>query len=81
MRDLLYVKSWHLPLFSDEKPESKADEQWQFEHEQVCGFIRQWVDDNVLNHINDDVHARSLWQKPESFYANKSGNNKLYLIK
>lgn len=81
MKDLLYVKSWHLPVFSTEKPEGKTDEQWQFEHEQVCGFIRQWVDDNVLNHINDEVHARSLWQKLDSLYASKSGNNKLYLIK
>lgn len=81
MRDLLYVKSWHLPVFSEEKPEGKTDDQWLFEHEQVCGFIRRWVDDNILNHINDDVHARSLWQKLEFLYANKSGNNKLYLIK
>lgn len=48
MKDLLYVKSWHLPVFSIERPEGKTDEQWKFDHEQVCGFIRQWVDDNVI---------------------------------
>lgn len=34
-----------------------------------------------MNHINDEVHAKSLWLKLESLYASKSGNNKLYLIK
>ncbi|VFQ73301.1 unnamed protein product [Cuscuta campestris] len=47
----------------------------------VCGFIRQWVDDNVLNHIYNESHARSLWDKLESLYASKTGNNKLYLLR
>nr|QIA97933.1 hypothetical protein AP_R.00g000310-v1.0.a3 [Amaranthus palmeri] len=81
MKDLLYVKSWHLPVFTTQKPDGKSEEQWEFEHEQVCGFIRQWVDDNVLNHINEEVNARTLWKKLESLYASKSGNNKLFLIK
>lgn len=81
MKDLLYVKSWHLPVFAKEKPESKTDEVWEFEHEQVCGYMRQWVDDNVLNHICDETNARTLWDKLESLYAKKTGNNKLFLIK
>jgi LTR polyprotein gag-polypeptide-like protein len=81
MKDLLYVKSWHLPVFTTQKPDCKSEEQWEFEHEQICGFIRQWVDDNVLNHINEEVNARTLWQNLESLYASKSGNNKLFLIK
>lgn len=81
MKDLLLVKNWHLPVFSTEKPADKTDEQWSFKHEQVCGFIRQWVDDNVLNHINDDVNAKVLWEKLDSLYASKSGNNKLFMIK
>ncbi|VFQ70960.1 unnamed protein product [Cuscuta campestris] len=68
-------------LFATQKPESKSDEEWAFEHEMVCGFIRQWVDDNVLNHIYNESHARSLWDKLESLYASKTGNNKLYLLR
>ncbi|CAO2816166.1 unnamed protein product [Amaranthus hypochondriacus] len=81
MKDLLYVKNWHLPVFTTLKPDDKSKEEWEFEHEQVCGFIRQWVDDNVLNHINEEVNTRTLWQKLESLYASKSENNKLFLIK
>lgn len=80
MKDLLFVKNLHLPVFATEKPESKTDEDWSFEHQQVCGFIRQYVEDNVYNHIANEEHARSLWKKIESLYASKSGNNKLYLL-
>ena len=44
-------------------------------------FIRQWVDDNVLNHISDETHACTLWQKLEELYARKEGTNKMFLIK
>ena len=81
MKDLLYVKSLHLPVFASEKPSSKSDEDWKFEHEQVCGFIRQWVEDNVYNHIVNETNAKALWEKLETLYASKTGNNKLYLLK
>ncbi|KAF3650280.1 Eukaryotic translation initiation factor 3 subunit A [Capsicum annuum] len=41
----------------------------------------QWVEDNVKNHIVNETHARSLWYKLETFYASKTGNNKLFLLK
>lgn len=53
----------------------------ELKHAQVCGFIRQWIDDNMFNHICNEMHARSLWEKLESLYARKTGNNKLFLIK
>ena len=58
-----------------------TDEEWNLLHRQVCGFIRQWVDDNVLNHISGETHARTLWEHLESLYARKTGNNKMFLIK
>ena len=39
------------------------------------------VDDNVLNHVSEEKHARSLWNKLEQLYAQKTSNNKLFLIK
>ena len=48
---------------------------------QVCGYIRQWIDDNVLNHVSEEKHARSLWTNLEQLYAQKTSNNKLFLIK
>ena len=50
-------------------------------HRQVCGYIRQWVDDNVLNHITGETHACTLWTTLEKLYARKTGNNKMFLIK
>ena len=80
MKDLLFMKNLHIPVFATKKPDSKSDEEWEFEHQQVCGFIRQYVEDNVYNHIANETHARALWEKIESLYASKSGNNKLYLL-
>ena len=77
----MYVKDYYLPVFATDKPSDKTDEEWTLCHRQVCGYIRQWVDDNVLNHISEEKHARSLWNKLEELYARKTGNNKLFLIK
>ena len=81
MEDLLYVKDYYLPVFAEQKPEDKTDDEWTLLHRQVCGYIRQWVDDNVYNHVSEETHARSLWNKLEQLYARKTGNNKLFLIK
>ena len=69
MKDLLFVKKMHLPIFSVHKPENVIDENWEFEQQKVCGYIRRWVEDNVCNHIVNETHARTLWEKLETFYA------------
>ena len=76
MEDLLYVKNFYKPVFTTVKPDNKIDEEWNLLHRQVCGFIRKWVNDNVLNHIFWETHARTLWEHLESLYARKTGNNK-----
>ena len=81
MEDLLHVKEYYKPVFATEKPDDKTDDEWKVLHRQACGFIRQWVNDNVLNHISDETHARSLWKKLEELYARKEGTNKMFLIK
>ncbi|XP_074580577.1 retrovirus-related Pol polyprotein from transposon TNT 1-94 [Curcuma longa] len=80
MEDLLYVKNYYMPVFSTEKPEDKTEEQWTIFHRQVCGFIRQWVEDNVLNHVSGINHARTLWSKLEELYASNTGSNKMYVM-
>ena len=67
-------------MFATEKPKDKTDEEWKFEHQQVCGFIRQYVEENVSNHIANEEDAKSLWNKIETLYASSTGNNKLYLL-
>ena len=57
MEDLLYVKNFYKPVFTTVKPDNMIDEEWGLLHRQVCGFIRQWVDDNVLNHISGETHV------------------------
>ena len=81
MKDLLFVKKIHIPFFSAHKPENVTDKNWEFEHQQVCGFMRQWVEDNVRNHIVNETLTRTLWKKLETLYASKTGNNKLFLLK
>lgn len=50
-------------------------------HRQVCRYIRQWIDDNVLNHISAEKNAQTLQNKLEQLYVRKIGDNKLFLIK
>ncbi len=69
MKDLLYVKDYYKPVFLETKPEDKTEDEWRIAHLQACGFIRQWVDDNVLNHICDVEDAWSLWKKLEELFA------------
>jgi len=40
MEDLIYVKNFHTPVFSNEKPSNISDEGWNLLHRQVCGYIR-----------------------------------------
>ncbi|MCF8701943.1 hypothetical protein L3054_11210 [Corynebacterium sp. MC-10] len=60
MEDLLVVKNMDLPIFATEKPETKSEEEWRRDHRQVCGFIRQFVGDNVYGLIANESHARTL---------------------
>ena len=78
MEDILYVKYYYLPVFVEEKSVDKSDAKWALLHSQVCELIRQWVDDNVLNHVSSETHAHSLWLKLEQLYARKVRNHKLF---
>ncbi|KAJ0085245.1 hypothetical protein Patl1_07552 [Pistacia atlantica] len=64
MKDLLFVKRLHLSVFASKKNLILNDEEWNFEHGQVCSYIRQWVEDNVVNHIANETHARTLCSTP-----------------
>ena len=72
MKDLLFVKKMHLLVFSAHKPENVTDENWELDHQQVCGYKRKWVEDNVRNHIVNETHARILWKKLETIYVSKN---------
>jgi len=81
MKDLLFVKNMHLLVFGTQKPNSMSDEEWGFDHERVCGFIRHFVDEPIYNLISHETYAGTLWQTLESLYASKSRSNKSYLLK
>ena len=59
----------------------KTDEEWKLLHRQVYGLMRQWVDDNVLHHIETETDALFLWKKLEQLYARKTENKKMYMLK
>ena len=52
--------------FYAHKPENVTDENWEFEHQQVCGYIWKWVEYNVHSHIVNETHAKTLWEKFET---------------
>ena len=81
MKDLLFVRKMHILVFSAHKPENVTDENLEFEYQKICGYIRQWFEDNVHNHIVNETHARTLWEKLETLYALKTSINKLFLLK
>ncbi|KAH7576295.1 hypothetical protein JRO89_XS01G0029100 [Xanthoceras sorbifolium] len=70
----------HLPVFTTVKPDGKTDEEWDFEHEQVYDFIRQFVDDNVYNHICNETHARTLWNNLEQLMGINFDDEVLFLM-
>ena len=81
MKDLLYVKDYYRPVFLEAKMDSKSEDEWKISHLQACGFIRQFVEDNTLNHISDVEDGRLLWKKLEELYGRKESVNKMLLIK
>ena len=81
MEDFLYVKNFHLPIFGNEKLSNISAEWWNLLHRKVCGYIRMWIDDNVLNRIIGETDAQTLWIKLEQLYARKTENNKMFLIR
>lgn len=53
--------------------ESKIDEEWDFEHQHLCDFIRQWVDDNFLNNVANEMQTRHHDPDLKSFMFLKPG--------
>ena len=66
MKDFLFVKNMHLPVFDTQKPDSMSDEKWGFEHERVYAFIKHSVDKPIYNLISPKTHAGTMWQTLES---------------
>ena len=62
MKDLLFVKKMHLPVFASNKHQSLNDEEWEFEPLQVCGYNRQWVEDNVKKNCERDTCQKFVGQ-------------------
>ncbi|KAM0013352.1 putative ubiquitinyl hydrolase 1 [Helianthus debilis subsp. tardiflorus] len=81
MEDLLYVNGFHQPIICSEKPEGMTEEEWNLLHRRVCGYIRHWVDENVLTHVSREVNARTVWSILEQLYAGNTCHSKLFLIK
>ena len=76
MKDLLFVMKLYLQVFAT----VKSDDECEFEHKQVCGFICQFIEHNMYDHICTVSYAQALWQKLEELYASKIGNNKLFYL-
>lgn len=80
IKDILFIKKLHLSIFIFAKSNLVSDKELEFEHLHVCGFIRQYVEDNVYNHTANETRTKTLWEKIKSLYASKSGNSKSLLF-
>lgn len=63
MENLIYVKSFHQTVFDATKLNNKTIDRLILVHTYVCGYICQWVDDNILNYISGEIDANSLCDK------------------
>ena len=53
MKDLLCCKDLYAPFESDDlKPKNMSDGEWKKSDRKVVGFIRQWLDDSIFNHVS-----------------------------
>ena len=71
------------------KTTSKSEEVWYVNseasnhmtsHEEWFSFLEK-PGDNVLNNVVNETNAKTLWNKFETLYASRTGNNKLFLLK
>ncbi|RDX75146.1 hypothetical protein CR513_45011, partial [Mucuna pruriens] len=73
MKDLLFVKKMHLPVLL-------------LKSQNLCLMKNETLSINKYVVLFDflwmiiEIHARTLWEKIESLYASKYGNNKLFLL-
>lgn len=82
MEDLLYVKDLAEPI--EDKgvmPASYKEADWRKLDRKACGFIRQWVGDSVIHHVEEEATAHGVWSKLDSLYANKTAGNKVQLMR
>ncbi|KAK8589773.1 hypothetical protein V6N12_024164 [Hibiscus sabdariffa] len=76
MKDLLFVKALHLPVFATQKPDSKSDEKWEFEHQQGRNKER-----DGKGRDKSRSKSRSRYKNLECHHCSKKGNIKKYYFK
>lgn len=80
MKYLLFVKKLHLPMYSFAKTNFVSNKQWGlniYMHVVLFDNMQKTVFIIILLTI---YIKKTLWEKIESLYASKSGNNKLLLL-
>lgn len=82
MMDLIYFKDLYAPLYGDKgKPEDVSDMQWDVLNRKTVALIRNWVEESIYSHIENETNAYNLWKKLEAMYERKTAQNKASLIR
>jgi hypothetical protein len=69
MEDILYCKDLYEPIEGESaKPEEMVAANWNKWNRKAVDTIRQWLDDNVYNHVASEINEYELWKKLESLY-------------
>lgn len=80
MKDILCCRDLCLIEGDETKLSIIFDSNWK-KLNRKTGFIRQWIDNNILYHVSYETNAKSLWEKLKNLYERKTPQNKTSLIK
>ena len=82
MEDLLYYKDLATPIENDGvMPAEMKEADWKRLDRKACGFIRYWIDDSVIHHVEEETTAIGVWKKLDEMYSGKTSGSKVQLIK
>ena len=81
MEDLLNCKDLYDPIEGyNAKSNDMSNDGWKKLKKKTLGFIRQWVDISLYNHVAKETDPQTLWKNLENMYETKNTQAKIFLM-
>ncbi|KAK0604129.1 hypothetical protein LWI29_012318 [Acer saccharum] len=68
-------------LGANSKPKDMDDEKWKKLNKRACAKIKQWVDNNVYNHVANETDAYKLWTSLKETYELNNAQNQAFIFR
>ncbi|XP_015872272.3 retrovirus-related Pol polyprotein from transposon TNT 1-94 [Ziziphus jujuba] len=82
MEDFLICKDLFEPLEAKGRnPDPNKAVEWKKLNRKIIDEIRQWIDDSIFYHIEQETDAYALWKKLEDMYKDKTAYSKVLLMR